>query len=65
MYQNQTAKSNSDPTTCIVNPIVEGIQVETWNHFGEEVQQFMACHVFTVTKEPLEGYIFKMMVQNY
>jgi hypothetical protein len=52
VYNGQTKKSNTTPTTFPANPRVDGVQVETWNNFGEEVRKFMAQQVSTVTTEP-------------
>jgi hypothetical protein len=54
VYEGQTTKSKTTPTTIPSNPRVDGVQVDTWNHFGEEVREFMARRGSTVPADPNE-----------
>jgi tRNA A-37 threonylcarbamoyl transferase component Bud32 len=59
VYKRPTStQSKSTPTTFPANPRIDGVQVETWIDFGQEVRQFMAEQVSSVTTEPSEVYEF-------
>jgi hypothetical protein len=51
-YDGQTTNSPTNTTSFPVHPRVDGVQVETWTSFGEEVRGFMAQFVPGVAFEP-------------
>jgi hypothetical protein len=55
-YDSPTTKSNTTPTTFPASPKVDGVQVECWSTFGDEVREFMAQHVPTIATEQTAFY---------